>query len=125
LSPEGPFPLFTGMPLSGTGRPPRSASWRRHDGATAGGGRASGKNTKPKCRKCFRRNRQLSERALRLNCMARRRMRNSITDLRTFGGAVSSPAAINRAGQVVGGAGTASGAYHAFLYSGGGKKGAG
>ena len=41
-----------------------------------------------------------------------------MTDLGTFGGRYSQAQAINRAGEVVGGADTATGAYHAFLYTG-------
>ncbi len=43
----------------------------------------------------------------------------SITDLGTLGGSYSYAYGINDSGQVVGGAATASGAQHAFLYSGG------
>jgi probable HAF family extracellular repeat protein len=46
-------------------------------------------------------------------------IRYSVTDLGTLGGDWSSADGINNAGQVVGGAYTASGIIHAFLYSGG------
>src|SRR5712692_1256364 len=49
---------------------------RRQVGSTAGGTRASDKKIKPRRRKCFHRSRQLSVCHLRLNFMARIRIRN-------------------------------------------------
>jgi probable HAF family extracellular repeat protein len=51
--------------------------------------------------------------------LARRGATYDVTDLGTLGGDVSESTAINAVGEIVGGAQDASGAYHAFLYSGG------
>ena len=76
LSQEGQFPLFTGEPLSGTGRP--------HDACPLRGGysvsyteadRNSVKKHRPRRRKLTSRNRPLSARLLRLYFIHRRRMR--------------------------------------------------
>ena len=49
---------------------------RRHVGSTAGGTKASDKKIKPRRRKCVHRNRRLSVCHLRLNFMARTRIRS-------------------------------------------------
>src|SRR5580692_9217774 len=80
LSQGGQFPLFTGEPLSGTGRSHRSVPQaRRHVGSTAGETYASDKKTTPSRPKCFRQSRQLSEARLRLNFMQRIRIRSHLS----------------------------------------------
>ena len=83
LSRWGRFPIFTGVPFSGTGRPrgncPRRGTRHAPDSRE---GISNPSDSRPKRFRCFKRNRQLSSTDLRLNFMHRRRMRSQRSRLR-------------------------------------------